>query len=280
MRHEISYIFQEEIKKIIESFKSLFGIKASFFSIENNEETVTDGDPWCEYCRMLRTKLGLDYACRSIDSEKQKQSLKENKLVTYVCHGGMTEAILPVYNNDKPIGYMMLGQFRPSDTMPADIRRQWQDKFGNDDLYQAFCRAPMYDKVKVKHILTIFSQLVDVIAQKHLIKLNSSLPIMRLLTHIQEHPEINISVAEAANMLNCSTSYLTHNFRKITGQSFKQYIIEQKLARADELLASKTYSAQTIYEIAKAVGYKDPFMFSRIYKKYRGTPPSKQKTTK
>jgi AraC-like DNA-binding protein/ligand-binding sensor protein len=277
MKREINYIFHEEIAKIIDSFKNLFNIKVSFFSIYNDEETVTGNAPWCEYCRMLRTQLGLDYACRNIDAEKQKQSLKENRLVTYVCHGGMTEGILPVYNIDKPIGYMMIGQFRQSDTMPLNIREQWQSKFGNDDLYEAFCRSPVYDKLKIQNIFMIFSLLVEVVAQKHLVAVNNSLPIMKLLSHIKEHPEINISTTEAASMLNCSTSYLTHNFRKITGQSFKKYAIEQKLAKADELLESKIYSTQTIYEIAKAVGYKDPFMFSRIYKKYRGRSPSKQK---
>lgn len=277
MKQEISYIFREETKKIIEAFKNLFGIKVSFFSIENNEETVTAADPWCEYCRMLRTKLGFDYVCRNIDKEKQMQSLRENRLVTYVCHGGMTEAILPVYNVNKPIGYMMIGQFRPSEKMPDDIRTQWQDKFGNDELHRAFCKTPVYDKLKTQNILMIFSLLVEVVTQKHLVAVNHSLPIVQLLAHIKEHPETNISITEAANMLNCSTSYLTHNFRKITGQSFKKYVIEQKLARADELLKSRNFSTQTIYEIAKAVGYKDPFMFSRIYKKYRGVSPSKQK---
>jgi AraC-like DNA-binding protein/ligand-binding sensor protein len=271
MNDQVNFIFREEIRKIFECFTLLFKIKITFFSFDSKE--LIAGGPLCKYCSLLRNKLNFELICQKLDYEKQQQTFANKQLLTYTCHGGMIEAILPVLIADKPIGYIMIGQFRIYNQMPVEIRRQWQAAFGNDLLYRAFLQAPRYSVSKTKNILVLFSLLVDLIASKHLIMTSSTLPISKLVSYIDEHPEANISISNAANMLNCSVSYLTHHFRNATGQSFKEYTIQRKLAKADELLNSdKTLK---IYEIAKAVGYSDPFMFSRIYKKYRLHPPSK-----
>ena len=128
MHEPLNYIFQKEIEQIFASFIRLFGIKQSFSSAEH--KGVFSGGPNCRYCHLLRTKLGFDSACLKLDRKKQLESLTERKLLCYTCHGGMTEAVLPVFTADKFIGYLMIGQFRTSRQMPAEIRRQWQKKFG------------------------------------------------------------------------------------------------------------------------------------------------------
>ena len=132
-----------------------------------------------------------------------------------------------------------------------------------------------YTEEETKDILTHFSLLTDYIVKRNLISTAENSVISRLITYLNDHPELNISIAEAAKLFNCSTSYLTHNFRKATGKSFKEYALEQKFMKADELLNSD--KSLKIYEIAGAVGYSNPFTFSHIYKKYRGYPPSKSK---
>jgi len=70
-----------------------------------------------------------------------------------------------------------------------------------------------------------------------------------------------------------STSSVSHRFKKLSGRSFKQYQIEYNLAMAISWLKSDL--EKTIAEIAARLGYQYPFYFSRLFKKYRGLPPSR-----
>ena len=56
------------------------------------------------------------------------------------------------------------------------------------------------------------------------------------------------------------------------GDSPINYLIRIRLSKAKELLESSKLSVK---EISEAVGYKDPYYFSKLYKKYYGKSPSK-----
>lgn len=67
------------------------------------------------------------------------------------------------------------------------------------------------------------------------------------------------------------------NFRKIfkeeTGMSPLQYVLEVKFHYAERLL----HEGLSVKETAAAVGYADPYIFSKQFKKYIGKPPSHYK---
>ena len=46
-----------------------------------------------------------------------------------------------------------------------------------------------------------------------------------------------------------------------------------KLSRAEGIMHARP--SLSIAEVARQVGYKDPFYFPTVYRKYRGFPPSK-----
>ena len=85
-----------------------------------------------------------------------------------------------------------------------------------------------------------------------------------------------IRVADIAEKLSLSRSYLYKIFKEETGYSIKDYILEVKMNRACELLANPSLS---ITEIAYSVGYQDPLNFSGAFKKiYHMSPTDYRKT--
>jgi AraC-like DNA-binding protein/ligand-binding sensor protein len=273
MSSHVEFIFQKDAKRIFDIFTRVFGIRIVFFSLSGQALTSGADKKNCKYCRLLRTKLSYENVCRKLDRKKMLQASQEQTLVSYTCHGGMIEAILPVYTVDKLIGYIMIGQFRTSEAMPTLLGHLCKASHGNDRLYKAFLTAPLYPKKRVKEILALFSLLVDLIVKHHMITTYSKSSIHKIISFIDEYPSSDLTLSGAANMLGCSISSISHEFRKMTGRSFRQYIIERRLAKADELLLSNNNSLK-IRDIASQVGYADPYMFSRIYKKHRHKSPS------
>jgi AraC-like DNA-binding protein len=161
--------------------------------------------------------------------------------------------------------------------MPSKIRRLWNEKYGNDDIYKSFIEATFCPKSKVKNIFGMFSVLVDFIVSLHLIRIKGADSIQQIINYVDSHPELNLTLGEAADMLNCSISSLTHSFKKATGRSFKNYVIYRKILTAQELLASP--DGLTVSQVANRVGYEDPFLFSRIYKKHTGRAPSSNRAS-
>ncbi len=84
----------------------------------------------------------------------------------------------------------------------------------------------------------------------------------------------NISVQSIADALGLERSYFSNIFRRDTGKSPGQFILEYRMEKAVELLKCEKYSVSVI---AASVGYADPFSFSRSFKNYFGVPPQRFK---
>ena len=89
--------------------------------------------------------------------------------------------------------------------------------------------------------------------------------------YILEHLSENIKASDVASRINLSVSYFTTYFKTKAGCNFRDYVLEQKMKYAKELLQNQT---MTISEIAYATGYTDYRSFSRAFKNITGHPPS------
>lgn len=81
----------------------------------------------------------------------------------------------------------------------------------------------------------------------------------------------NVSFHEIAQSLYVSRAYLSHLFKRVTGETFTQYLMNYRIAKAIELLNTKQYM---VYEVSIMVGYQNPTYFSQIFKSVIGCSPS------
>jgi len=80
-----------------------------------------------------------------------------------------------------------------------------------------------------------------------------------------------VTPLEIAHELNLSRAYLRNIFFDIHRVSLQEYIIQYRMTRASELLISTDMS---VSEISSMVGYRDPLMFSKMFKRYRNMSPT------
>lgn len=95
--------------------------------------------------------------------------------------------------------------------------------------------------------------------------------LIRTLSQIRDDPAHPWNLSEMAAAAGMSIPHFTDLCRKQTGMPPTAYLIRLRLQRAMELLMR---GHRNVAETARAVGYEDPFYFSRLFRKHMGVPPS------
>lgn len=89
--------------------------------------------------------------------------------------------------------------------------------------------------------------------------------------YIYENRLKKIYLNDVAGELEITPSYLSRIFKKVTSQSFSDYIAEVKIEEAKLLLLQNN---NRIYEVSAMLGYDDPYYFSKVFKKVTQMTPS------
>lgn len=99
--------------------------------------------------------------------------------------------------------------------------------------------------------------------------------VNNIIYYLETHHAQDITLDSLAETMYISPNYLSKVFKEVTKDSPINYLIQIRLNRAALLLQNNQL---TIKEVAKRVGYDDPFYFSKLFKKYYGVSPSHYQT--
>lgn len=80
-----------------------------------------------------------------------------------------------------------------------------------------------------------------------------------------------ITLSEVAQAIHVNSSYLSHLFSEVTGNTYVYYLSICRTEKAKELLIN---SQLKIYEIGEQVGFRNPRYFSSIFRKLTGMTPN------
>lgn len=89
---------------------------------------------------------------------------------------------------------------------------------------------------------------------------------------LDSDPEGEGSIADLARQVGLSAGHFSRRFHRHSGVTAKSYQFQSRMRHARDLLQEEGLSVK---EVAARLGYSDPFVFSRQFKKIWGVPPSK-----
>lgn len=267
----------EELKDAFQQYYLLHGVRLSLFTPEGERLYPGNEQPDCAYCRLIRQDLAMDARCVELDQRMIARCIREGRMIRYHCHGGMEEAALPLEVDGETLGCIMLGQFRRAGMEASPYQREWDAAIGDGRLVDAFRSSPSFNEETIRLLMETYRFLLGLIARERMIRNRDYDPLMPLIDRLDREPAWSPTLEEACALCARSPSSLNRLCKKATGMAFKPFVIERKLARADQYLHQ--FPDKTITEIAGELGYDDPLYFSRLYKRRRGISPRRMRKT-
>ncbi len=107
------------------------------------------------------------------------------------------------------------------------------------------------------------------LVRKHATKGYSS-PIQKAVILIEGDLSGDLSLTRLARELNVNSSYLSTLFKKETGSTVTDYIVNRRISHAKHLLSSTRLQVQTVGQLC---GFEDVHYFSKVFKRLTGFTP-------
>jgi AraC family transcriptional regulator, arabinose operon regulatory protein len=94
--------------------------------------------------------------------------------------------------------------------------------------------------------------------------------------YLDRHAAETVDLAGLAGRFGLGYSTLRRHFQRVMGTSLKGYVLQTRLARAKELLQG---TDMRVRDVARAVGFDDPYHFTRAFRKREGMAPTQFRAT-
>ncbi len=181
------------------------------------------------------------------------------------------ERMTKYYTEDEPWTYIWIGfdgslsssfyRLPPVMNLNSDIFHQMFDGVSGNILKEEFLTGKLYELYSM-----LFSDNKTV----------SSSYTQAVINYIDNNYMSDISVEAIACGMNLDRRYLSRIFKRDTGKTIRDFILEVRMSRATHLLSE----GHSVRETAALVGYSDQFVFSKAYKKVFNVSPQKVKRRK
>ena len=96
--------------------------------------------------------------------------------------------------------------------------------------------------------------------------------LQKVLEHVRENIEKDLSVAEMAQVVGMSQYYFSKLFKLSTGTTPHQYVMRQRVERAQEMLRE---GRTALVDIASQVGFETQSHFTSVFRRLVGITPKR-----
>ena len=263
----------EAIRELMHNFYTISQTSITLFDNEFNG-VVSFPDKSCEFCRLMHACKDTCKKCDHTDMEALKRCKRENSLIIYKCHAGLTEAVIPIFAEKDIIGYLMFGQITADENRDALYKKvtELSEKYGLDvsELRRSTDAITYKSHKEIQAAAKIMEACTSYIVYKELITPEQGRIIKAAKAYIEENLDNDFDIANLCSELSIGRTKLYELFKKETNMGVSEYLRRRRVHKAKKLLKTTDLS---IAQIAESVGFSDYNYFSRVYKKVYGKSP-------
>jgi len=260
------------------------------------------------YCALVRSHPVLSERCRQCDSRGGIEATRIGKPYIYLCHMGLLDLAIPIMVQGDYAGAILAGQVVLPDTAEANsleriasaLHPDLSDDF-SDHLDAARKQLPVMELDRIRTIAHMMYHVHAYIMEEALLKVRAhdslvavpsanlperppswqapvwNAPVLQpAFDYIEEHFGLRFGPDEMAERCNISLSYFSKLFRKVTSESFVNYVNRVRIRKACELLSTTDLSVTII---AYDLGFEDTSYFNKVFKRVTGSTPSSWRAT-
>lgn len=94
--------------------------------------------------------------------------------------------------------------------------------------------------------------------------------VSKAIHYIEDHYSEQLSLQQVASQVYLNATYFSHLFKKETGRSFVNFLIQLRMEKAKQLLAN---TDMNVTEVSGMIGYDLPNYFAKLFKQSTGFSP-------
>jgi AraC-like DNA-binding protein len=269
-------IDRQKIEQVLSVYHIITGFRVAIFDVNYNE-LISCPEKICDFCYELRKNAEAEEICRACDVKACEKAKESKNLYIYVCDFGLNEAVTPIYDGEKLIGYMMIGQMLATKSGSKEIvywksKRLWKSLQNRQELLE---KLPLVDYRNIKASAMLMNICASYITlTKQVTEKNTSKEKL-LLDFIKENYKIGYSDKQLYEKFGLSRTAYYDAISKGLGVTKTEFVNAKRIEEAKRLL---TTTDMTIAEISRNVGFKDQNYFSRIFSRLSGMSPLKYRS--
>lgn len=253
--------------------ESLFSKLSPFFVHESS------------YCMMIKEQHHLwDQCLYGIDRMWQKLNRTHQAYYGY-CHAGVGEYVVPImverYGEKVVIGAVTVGGFYHDSWLKKSASLSEVYRIDLKDLthhYEKSFSDRTISLTELENKVEIIAEYIGLLCQDSLQEFTTKIRyqydqnymVAHVIAYLKNHFEREIKLEKVAEFCHCSPSYISHNFKKLTGHTLKSYINHLRIEKAKHLLG---HTHMSVTEIAFMVGYGDGNYFSKVFSDFTDKSP-------
>lgn len=262
-----------KIEELMKSFYILTGIRFVLFDAEFNEIAFYPKEK-CRFCELMNSAKKTGSKCNRSNRRAFLKSSQDDSPIIYKCHAGLVEAVIPLHENEKIIGYLMFGQI--TDKLDKSTLYEkldyWENycKTDREMLKNTISEITYKTEQEIYAAANIMEACTSYIIYRELILPENSKIINVAKAYIDGHLSEDIQIETFCRELQIGRTKLYEIFKKELNIGVSKYILKRRMHMAKKMLKTTELS---IAEISQSVGFSDYNYFSKVFKKIYGRSP-------
>lgn len=264
----------QELKNAISDFYQITKFMTVLYD-EKFNTILSSPVSMSDFCREVRRSRELTIKCHGCDLYGLEYCKKNKIGISYRCHMGLTEAVVPILSGGTPIGYLMLGQAVNGDDL-KEVEKNVElipDGYGIDKevLLKSLSKLSLTSVEQLSATVRLLDMCASYLADKEIVRVEENERRDAVEKYILDNlASPDLSMRSISKKFSISRSTLYTLSCDYFGMGISDYIRVCRIEKAKKLLLK---GGMPIYEVAAACGFSAPNHFTKTFREMVGVLP-------